>query len=98
MDEGTSGGLTTGGPPPPPVGLEPVLLQTDGVCGGTVGERREAALGGRKDLLHWRAGKGVDVGVQTARGPDVGETEISAVHFLVDSEKYWGKHAHRSTL
>ena len=45
----------------------------------------------RKDLLHFRAGLGVGVGIQTARGPDVGEEEVSAVDFRVYSEKYWGK-------
>ena len=91
VEQGTPGRLTTGGPPPPQVGLETALLQTAGVNGGTAEERRDEALKRRKDLLHWRAGQGIDVGVQAAHEPEVGEAEISTVHFLVHSEKYWGK-------
>ena len=75
------GGPTTGGPLPPPVGLGTVLLDTAGVGGGMAGDRRDDSCGGREDLLHWRVGQGVDVG----------EAEISAIHFLVHSEKNWGK-------
>ena len=89
VEDGTPGGLTSRGPPPPPpVGLQTAPLQTAGVSGGTARERQDETLEGRGDLLRWRAGQ-VDVGVQKARGPDVGEAEISAVHFLGHSAKYW---------
>ena len=57
-------------------------MHSAGVSEGTTGEGLEEALEGCYDFLHWRAGQGVDVGVQTARGPDVDEAEIPAVHTL----------------
>ena len=78
----------TAGPPQPPIGLETAPLQTAGASRGTAGKGRDEAFEGCEDLLHWRAGQCVDVGVQTARGPDVDDAEISVVHFLARPGKY----------
>ncbi|CAN0397517.1 unnamed protein product [Pylaiella littoralis] len=40
-------------------------------------------------LLHFR--NGAAPGVQRQRGPDVGETELPLVHFIVQAKSYWGK-------
>lgn len=61
------------------------------------GEGRDEASGGRVDLLYRRVGEGVDVGVQGTR-PDIGEAEISAVHVLFCSEKYWRERSSRWLL
>lgn len=64
---------------------------------GTAGEGRGEAREENGNLLNWRVGQGVGVWVQTARGLDVGEAEISAVQFLVDSENT-GESASQSGL
>ena len=46
---------------------------------------------GMEPLLHFRNGAASDSGVQRSRGPDVGEAELSLVHFSVWAKKYWGK-------
>lgn len=42
-------------------------------------------------LLHFVDGARPDRGVQRKRGPDVGEAELSLVHFIAWAKKYWGK-------
>lgn len=48
-------------------------------------------VSGDDDLLHFRNGASVDTSVKRQRGPNIGEAELSVVHFIVWSEKYWGK-------
>ncbi|CAM9353942.1 unnamed protein product, partial [Hapterophycus canaliculatus] len=57
---------------------------------GGEGRQSENATG-QEDLLHFRRGPGVGGGVQRQRGPGIGEAELSVVHFIVWSEKYWGR-------
>lgn len=49
------------------------------------------------DLLIWKVGHGVDVGVRTSRAPDIGGEEISAVDFMVHCQNKWGKRFSRSS-
>ncbi|CAN0055456.1 unnamed protein product [Pylaiella littoralis] len=60
------------------------------------GIRAEARIvGGAGDcveeepLLHFR--NGAAPGVQRQRGQDIGEAELSLVHFIVQAKRYWGK-------
>lgn len=50
------------------------------------------------DLLIWKVGHGVDVGVRTSRAPDIGGEEISAVDFMVHCQNKWGKRFSRRLI
>ncbi|CAN0556436.1 unnamed protein product [Ectocarpus sp. 12 AP-2014] len=49
------------------------------------------ALSGTETLLHFRNGNDSIPGVERQRGPDIGEAELSVIHFIVWAKKYWGK-------
>ncbi|CAN0430768.1 unnamed protein product [Pylaiella littoralis] len=53
----------------------------------------ESGLGPRvikEPLLHFRNGTAGDMGIHRHREPDIGEAELSIVHFIVWDKKYWG--------
>ncbi|CAN0447121.1 unnamed protein product, partial [Ectocarpus sp. 8 AP-2014] len=49
------------------------------------------ALSETEPLLHFRDGTDTIEGVERQRGPDIGEAELSVIHFIVRAKKYWGK-------
>ncbi|CBJ31813.1 hypothetical protein Esi_0285_0022 [Ectocarpus siliculosus] len=49
------------------------------------------ALPETEPLLHFRDGTDTIEGVERQRGPDIGEAELSVIHFIAWAKKYWGK-------
>ncbi|CAB1118306.1 unnamed protein product [Ectocarpus sp. CCAP 1310/34] len=49
------------------------------------------ALSETEPLLHFRDGTNTIEGVERQRGPDIGEAELSVIHFIVWAKKYWGE-------
>lgn len=60
----------------------PVVAQAPG-AGRAQGQEKP-------NLLHFRHSGEVDVGVHQSRGPDIGEAELSVVHFIVWATFYFG--------
>lgn len=63
--------------------------------GDSYGGLAADATGGGFDLkellLHFRDGATAHEGTGRREGPDVGEAELSLVHFIVHAKMYWGK-------
>ena len=58
---------------------------------------RDATVGGPEQipLLHYRNGAATDGGILRHRGPNIGEAELSLVHFMVWAKKYFGQDVKR---
>ena len=62
-----------------------------GACTGEVArETPPRELSMRGPLVHYREGSGADARMKRLPGPNVGEAELSLVHFMVWSKKYFG--------
>ena len=73
-------------------GVDPGLTSGHGAMGaGGNAEDGTGAQAGVSEipLLHLRKGMAADGGVHRERGPDIGEVELSIVHFIVWAEKYF---------
>ncbi|CAB1102931.1 unnamed protein product [Ectocarpus sp. CCAP 1310/34] len=87
----SSGGGVPGGPstsPEVPVPVDGVESSTMRSGGDGTEEGVVPTLAEEDPLLHYRRGAGRSI--QRERGPNIGEAELSLVHFIVWAKKYWG--------
>ncbi|CAB1121317.1 unnamed protein product [Ectocarpus sp. CCAP 1310/34] len=88
----SSGGGIQGGPATSPEILAPVgSVENSTVRSGGDGteEGGVPTVAEEDPLLHYR--RGADRSVQRERGPNIGEAELSLVHFIVWAKKYCGR-------